>query len=346
MRYLKLYENFGLCENLNLVQRLAAINFIDDDFYRNIIESFDKWSESENIEKSNLSVLDGLLKTMVEYKLDPCKEIKIKNKNKSILEYIPFTFLNKYQVQKELIELNNRCYFIFKEWEWQQFELHPKIKKEYENGSLKTAFDFGLMESIEYEDRQPFYASKESAHLYLTQDIVDEICKREVVRKNGKYTSNTGLKIRFSINRDSQEFVINISFYKRSDQSKFFPNYDYYLGGICGSYILWAFTGDKLGKRSARNINNNFISYCYPIWSKIPKAYKRLENGEKFWDIVDEYLTLNPKEIKLLLSDKKDSMGNKFFGFCHNKKMEEKYKDFKYHKVHTQNSQASDLGLF
>ena len=49
-----------------------------------------------------------------------------------------------------------------------------------------------------------------------------------------------------------------------------------------------------IGIRKTREVNSNIISKLYPIFSNIKDGYKKLKNGELFYNIIEDAIIKNP----------------------------------------------------
>jgi hypothetical protein len=82
-------------------------------------------------------------------------------------------------------------------------------------------------------------------------------------------------------------------------------NYTYYVWGRCGDFDLGQ--GYKtVGIRRTRKALENVMEKIYPIFSKIKNGYKRLKEGDFFYDLIEQELIKNPRLVLELANGYQD----------------------------------------
>lgn len=150
--------------------------------------------------------------------------------------------------------------------------------------------------------QQPFYVS--SDRMWISDDIAKKIIDEYYSHRSGKYTTITKLNIGFKKSADSHDYKFSVYISNRDEyiSNKTFGEFKYHINGSCGDYEYFkeGTFGRNLfiGKRGVDSVNNNIIIKFYPIWKYVKDGMKRLKNGEKFFDIIENSIRNNPEIAK------------------------------------------------
>lgn len=146
--------------------------------------------------------------------------------------------------------------------------------------------------------QQPFYVS--SDRMWISDDIAKKIIDEYYSHIVGKYTTITKLNIRFKKSKDGSSLGFSVYISNRDEyiSNKKFGEFKYHINGSCGDYEYFSTYRYFIGKRGVDSINNNIIIKLYPIWKYVKDGMKRLKNGEKFFDIIENSIRNNPEIAK------------------------------------------------
>ncbi|MCK9447199.1 hypothetical protein M0Q50_10135 [bacterium] len=150
--------------------------------------------------------------------------------------------------------------------------------------------------------QQPFYVS--SDRMWISDDIAKKIIDEYYSHDFGKYSIITKLNLGFKTSKDSHNYKFSVNIKKRDEyiNNKMFGEFKYHIDGSCGDsgYFKYNIYGSNkfVGKRGVDSINNNIIIKLYPIWKYVKDGMKRLKNGEKFFDIIENSIRNNPEIAK------------------------------------------------
>jgi len=102
----------------------------------------------------------------------------------------------------------------------------------------------------------------------------------------------TNLTVRYDKNTNFKgggTYAMNILLY-RHNRNNNSGNFKYYIGGNSGDFEMHG----KSMIRATRNCNYNLICKFFPIFLHIKDAYKKLKQGEPFYQLIENELDKNP----------------------------------------------------